>query len=320
MKKPIVIAGNGPSLAQIDYSRLPEDFDVFRCNQFYFEDKYFLGKKIKGVFFNPFVLKEQFFTLHHLKKRGEYEVEDIYCNITMGIWDRQDEDGKLKNLEQILEYDFPSVKNTYPYLKQMQEFNALHKFYALYYEKRFTTGILMLIVAIAQGYKEIYLTGIDFYENGGLSYAFNVKNKKNLILQMPSFAYDDFRDLAHSKNVDIEAIRIAMQIQEIKLYCLNNSGLLSKLLPLAPKRNLKFEVLSKPDDFICDFIELPKINVRKNIDIPPPQFNLRDKIIRGLSSSGIKRDNVFVKFLLDTFKIIRGIARIIKQGVKKFIL
>ena len=40
-KKPIVIAGNGPSLAQIDYSLLPQDYDVFRCNQFYFEDKYF---------------------------------------------------------------------------------------------------------------------------------------------------------------------------------------------------------------------------------------------------------------------------------------
>lgn len=43
---PIVIAGNGPSLAQIDYSRLPQDFDVFRCNQY----KYFLEKKIKGAF------------------------------------------------------------------------------------------------------------------------------------------------------------------------------------------------------------------------------------------------------------------------------
>lgn len=46
----VVIAGNGPSLASIDYSKLPENFDVFRCNQFYFEDKYYLGKKIKKYF------------------------------------------------------------------------------------------------------------------------------------------------------------------------------------------------------------------------------------------------------------------------------
>ncbi|EJB0361689.1 alpha-2,3 sialyltransferase, partial [Campylobacter jejuni] len=52
MKK-VIIAGNGPSLKKIDYSRLPNDFDVFRCNQFYFEDKYYLGKKCKAVFYNP---------------------------------------------------------------------------------------------------------------------------------------------------------------------------------------------------------------------------------------------------------------------------
>ncbi|EOA3402880.1 alpha-2,3-sialyltransferase, partial [Campylobacter jejuni] len=29
MKK-VIISGNGPSLKEIDYSRLPNDFDVFR--------------------------------------------------------------------------------------------------------------------------------------------------------------------------------------------------------------------------------------------------------------------------------------------------
>lgn len=53
MKK-VIIAGNGPSLKEIDYSRLPNDFDVFRCNQFYFEDKYYLGKKCKAVFYNTY--------------------------------------------------------------------------------------------------------------------------------------------------------------------------------------------------------------------------------------------------------------------------
>ncbi|WP_104696796.1 MULTISPECIES: alpha-2,3-sialyltransferase [unclassified Helicobacter] len=81
MQQSIIVAGNGPSLAKIDYARLPRGFDVFRCNQFYFEDKYFLGKKIKGAFFNPQVLKEQYFTLKCLRDRKEYEVEDVYCNI-----------------------------------------------------------------------------------------------------------------------------------------------------------------------------------------------------------------------------------------------
>ncbi|EAJ8474776.1 alpha-2,3 sialyltransferase, partial [Campylobacter upsaliensis] len=54
MKKAI-IAGNAPSLKNIDYTLLPQDYDVFRCNQFYLEDKYYLGKKLKAVFFNSCV-------------------------------------------------------------------------------------------------------------------------------------------------------------------------------------------------------------------------------------------------------------------------
>lgn len=269
-KKPIVIAGNGPSLAQIDYSLLPQDYDVFRCNQFYFEDQYFLGKKIKGVFFNPFILKEQFFTLHHLKERGEYEVEDVYCNITMGIWDRQTWDGKPKNLQEWLKYDFPSVKNTYPFLEQMNQFNALHKFYALYYEKRFTTGILMMIVALAQGYKEIYLTGIDFYESGGLSYAFNIEDKTQLQEKMPTFSQGGFKDEVHEKNVDIEAIKLTLQIPDVKIYSLNPSSTMSSIIPLAPKQNTQNQPQNKPENYICDLLSLPTKD-------PPPPLSHRNQ-------------------------------------------
>lgn len=271
--KPIIIAGNGPSLAQIDYSRLPKDFDVFRCNQFYFEPKYFLGKKIKGVFFNPFVLKEQFFTLHHLKERGEYEVEDVYCNITMGLWDRQWSNGKPKNLEQELRYDFPSVKNTYPFLEQMSEFNALHKFYALYYEKRFTTGILMMIVALAQGYREIYLTGIDFYESGGLSYAFDIGGKSNLAEKVPTFTQEGFRDEVHEKNVDIEALKLALSLQDVKLYSLAPQSSLAELISLAPRQDTSFTLVDKPQGYICDFMPLPLEEKKEEIlpPLPKPQ-------------------------------------------------
>lgn len=40
--KKAIIAGNAPSLKNIDYTLLPQDYDVFRCNQFYLEDKYSL--------------------------------------------------------------------------------------------------------------------------------------------------------------------------------------------------------------------------------------------------------------------------------------
>lgn len=42
----IIIAGNGFSIDQINYKRLPKKFDIFRVNNFYFKKKYYLGLKV----------------------------------------------------------------------------------------------------------------------------------------------------------------------------------------------------------------------------------------------------------------------------------
>ncbi|MPV79156.1 alpha-2,3-sialyltransferase [Campylobacter hepaticus] len=76
----IIIAGNGPSLKTINYQRLPKEYDVFRCNQFYFEDKYHLGKNIKAVFFNPGVFLEQYHTTKQLQFNNEYTIDKIICS------------------------------------------------------------------------------------------------------------------------------------------------------------------------------------------------------------------------------------------------
>ncbi len=116
----------------------------------------------------------------------------------------------------------------------------------------------MLIVAIVQGYKEIYLTGIDFYDGGGVDYAFSVKNKKNLLEALPTFRKKDFKDRVHSKELDLKAIEIAKKIEKIKIYCLNPNSLLSKIVPLAPIREECFiKIEDKPEDSIRDFVQLP---------------------------------------------------------------
>ncbi len=151
--KPIVIAGNGPSLAQIDYRRLPADFDVFRCNQFYFEDKYFLGRRVTGAFLNPSVAKNQYFTLRMLHDTGEYHIHEKYCACVSATWEEEE--------------DFPAVKNTFFFLQSLPQFHELQKFLWVYHMQSFTSTINMLITALALGYREIYLVGLDFYQGGG---------------------------------------------------------------------------------------------------------------------------------------------------------
>lgn len=250
--KPIVIAGSGPSFLKIDYSRLPRDFDVFRCNQFYLEDQYFLGKKIKGVFFNPQVFKEQYFTLHHLQERGEYEVEDVYCN-----WAFKDEENDWNGQFIELINCFPCIKNTYHYLEKLPHFLKEDRFYRVFYGRWATSGIVMLITAIAQGYKEIYLTGIDFYTGGGTDYAFEVKNKK--IANLLPFNLKNYQSPVHNQEIDRAFIHLALKIKDIKLYAISPDTPLCELLPLAPIQREKdqFKILPKPQGYICDLIDLP---------------------------------------------------------------
>ena len=46
MENSIVIAGNGHSYISINHKCLPKDFHTMRVNNFYFEDKYYLGKDV----------------------------------------------------------------------------------------------------------------------------------------------------------------------------------------------------------------------------------------------------------------------------------
>ncbi|MCE3036869.1 alpha-2,3 sialyltransferase [Helicobacter sp. faydin-H20] len=248
--KPIIIAGNGPSLKYIDYTRIPENYDLFRCNQFYLEDSYFLGKDITGVFFNPLVFKTQYFTLNHLINNHEYQVKDVYCNFAG--FDNQHQTKEV-------EFFFPLVKMTTNYLIKVPQLHALLKFNQYYYQKNFTSGIIMIIVAIAQGYKEIYLTGIDFYEGGGTNYAFEVKDLKNLTTMIPHFQNQDFKDTCHSKEVDLQAIaKIQELFPDIKLYSITPDSTLSKYIPLAPQQNQNSTLpVKKPQNYTKDVILPP---------------------------------------------------------------
>ncbi|WP_285657594.1 alpha-2,3-sialyltransferase, partial [Helicobacter bizzozeronii] len=108
--KPLIIAGNGPSIKDLDYSLFPPDFDVFRCNQFYFEDKYYLGKEVRGVFFNPSVFDVQMRTARELSLRQEYYFEDLFCSTSAPFANFGD--NIYMHAQDYLERHFPGAHNT----------------------------------------------------------------------------------------------------------------------------------------------------------------------------------------------------------------
>ncbi len=244
----LLIAGNGPSLIYTDLGSLPDDFDVYRCNQFYFEEKYYTGKKIKAVFFNPGVFFEQYYTLGQLLRRGEYEVDEVYCSQMR--WGSENLGKGFDNFSDL----YPGVRQTYELLSSYPKIAAYLKYNDLYLEERITSGVLMLLVGAINGYREIYMSGIDFYE--GKAYAF--KHKKKGILKVSPDFYDKAKSSFHTRQTDIEAMKLIQKEFGLKIYCVSKESKLSEVFPLADKKREMGDVEAKPKNAIKDVL-IPKV-------------------------------------------------------------
>ena len=80
-EKSIIIAGNGPSLAHIDYRRLPENAKILRLNNFFFEDKYYLGQNVDYYLTDAGYLEGMYFNLHNLNESRQYNIKDVYITL-----------------------------------------------------------------------------------------------------------------------------------------------------------------------------------------------------------------------------------------------
>ncbi|SDD90430.1 alpha-2,3-sialyltransferase [Riemerella columbipharyngis] len=290
IEKIAVVAGNGPSLSNIDYSLLPEldQLDIFRCNQFYFEEKYFLGKDVKYAFYNPSLFFEQYYTSKQLISNNEYDIENIVCS-TLGFCDT-DRYSK-ENFDKI----FVDCIYGYDIFKNLKDFNSFFRYNEIYNDRRITSGIYMCAIAIALGYKKIYIAGIDFYI-GDKDYAFNSKSS-NLLKKKPEFSQELSKSYLHSINYDIEALLFLQKKYDIKFYSVCPNSPINQYIPLATRLHLGFPILPKPENFINDlFIPSPvaygKIDILNRVSKEaPPKPN----------PSFLQKAKNYIKRLLKSF-------------------
>ncbi|ECL6415714.1 alpha-2,3-sialyltransferase [Campylobacter coli] len=241
----VIIAGNGPSLQSINYQRLPKKYDIFRCNQFYFEDKYYLGKNIKAVFFNPYPFLQQYHTAKQLVFNNEYKIENIFCStFNLPFIEKDNFINKF--------YDFfPDAKLGHKIIENLKEFYAYIKYNEIYLNKRITSGIYMCAIAVALGYKNIYLCGIDFYK-GETIYPFEAmsKNIKKTFPWMKDFKPSNF----HSKEYDIEILKLLESIYKVNIYALCDNSTLANCFPLSANTDNNFVLENKSGSCIRDIL------------------------------------------------------------------
>jgi hypothetical protein len=152
-KSKVIIGGSGPSLNKIDYSRLPENAEIWRINNFFKEQDYFLGKNVDAIF-NGGPLEEvidRYHTFHVLAEQDTYNINfDMIFNDKTELC--KDFPDLFKNkYELIKKFDKEKNINLYPVINYNSLFLGKHTF----------TGVAAVIQAMLSGFDEIYIIGID---------------------------------------------------------------------------------------------------------------------------------------------------------------
>ena len=310
MAKRVIIAGNGPSLAQIDYDRKPLSCDIFRCNHFYLEDKYYLGKDITMAFMHVYPALEKYYTLKLLQERGEYNID----NITLATFGLNTVESRFQ-LRQMKSY-FVDATFGHKILKKNKELYSLIIFNEIYRKgMRITSGGYMCCIAALLGYDEIYITGIDFYEKE--SYVYDISTKENLLKLCPSF--ENLKDGTptsiheHQKSIELQVLDFLQQKLNVKIYCISPNSPMCRYVDLAPKTQSKeFMVESKDSNAIRD-IQVVDDSIKRIFSLKERERIERERIEREITLrlTSIKK-NIYFQLLVDLFLIPRDIVRYIK--------
>ncbi|MGX3011207.1 alpha-2,3-sialyltransferase [Helicobacter sp. 23-1044] len=314
--KSAIIAGNAPSLAQIDYSRLPLNFEVFRCNQFYFEKKYYLGKKVRAVCFANQALFEQIYTMLLLNNRGEYSVDSAFLNnfYAFGL-----EGAEFSQNMEIFTSAFRQnifINRIFDgahshKIAEFLEFAVLNQLYNFAHP---TSGIWLCAIAVALGFREIYIAGIDFYR-GEKVYAFDTLARNFCSFDTNMRDYITAREQHnaphtegyHSKAFDLQCLEFLAKHYGAKFYSLCPQSPISQNLPLAPKTNNSFIPQDKPKDFINDVQIPPK---EAYLQFFSPHFKERVKHIK--SPARIKT-NIYFRALRDAMRLFGDLKLFLKH-------
>ena len=318
-KRCAIVAGNGPILIEIDYTRLPppphssckasfdiNNYDIFRCNQFYFEDKYYLGKKVKFAFTIPAFLFEHYYTHRTLTYMEEYEIDDIVVsNLDFTHID-------LLYLQHSLMYD--DVICGSRQLFKLKDFYTFVRYNHLYHDRLITSGIYVCAFAVALGYKEVYIAGIDLY-SAKETYAFDTM-QKNLLTIAPYFsAIPGECNASHTKELDIEALYFLEKHYGVKFYSICPNSPINEYIPLAPKQNnANFQIEERKKNSIKDMLIPPiaayeKLNHGIDLKLQHNPLDYTKEIRRYKQTL---RDNSIYKLYKDIIKLPKAIYHYIK--------
>ena len=218
MSRVTVVAGSGVSLAAIEPGRILADDRIMRVNNFFFEDRYYLGKRVDLAFVagDPRVAPFVFATLD--RARALYDVREWTA-----VPERVARAGrKLTALPE----------------RPMRHADALVTAEVERLQARYQTqpsgGLRAILLAHAMGARQVVLAGIDLYQ-GTQRYVYPPgKHQRDLLGEdLARRAYDLSQ---HHPDLDRSLLAWLADREDLTLWRSADCPALNGLLDLAPER------------------------------------------------------------------------------------
>jgi hypothetical protein len=214
--RPLLILGNGPSAARLPWDRLPANPVIFRLNWFFLEDAYLAGHQVDAWFAavaNP--------TMEEMLDRaigfGRYQVDRLCTPMRFAP-------ASPLNRVAAEQLDCWAALATNPRLAR----------HCMSRPGLPTTGLQAVGFALAVGFQEIYLGGMDLYEGDGPRYAWpHVPHQVKAALERKDLqpGYEP----AHSRDTDLAFLTACLaEYPQAKVYTVSGSTALAALLPAPP--------------------------------------------------------------------------------------
>jgi alpha-2,3 sialyltransferase len=243
----ILVAGNGHSFTEIDYRRLPKEYKVMRFNEFYKEDKYYIGKKVDYFVCYSRALEELYYKLRLVNMSDEYEIDMINGFYATVLFEPNKH--------------FPTVKLATKLIQENAAIAEFRCFYEYYYEQYVPTGIQGIALAAVLGFNNIYLAGFDMFLDTAAMHPFDEEK-----MTQEKFSHIHER---HPQNMQTDFLALLQkQFPNTKFLSVSEKSPLSQYIKMAPiiQNEPCYVVEPKDEESRLKTIDVPERIKNKNRD------------------------------------------------------
>ena len=166
--RPVLLVGNGPSAHAVDPRRLPPDPVVVRCNAFLFEPDYVFGDRVDG-FFWAVARRWLQVAAAVAGARGDYRFGTFFSPVAVAREGLYALRGEAAWLDQALQ---PRLSH----FEILRAHPGIGPWFGPHGQRRRrglpTQGLQALATLLCLGFRDIHVTGLDFYQSTRQRYAF----------------------------------------------------------------------------------------------------------------------------------------------------